>query len=114
MAKGNKRDSGPGRARELTKEDVATLKLISATAETVQKRILERDLPELKFPTRSLGNVKYNTKIGYFQLGFVILFRPWAAPDPRSKAHIGIGAFNLLGPKHSAGFALFAAAGLPR
>jgi DNA topoisomerase-6 subunit A len=69
MAKDKKKEAVKGRTRELTREDLATLKLISSTAERVQKRIIERDLPDLKFPTRSLGNVKYNTKIGYFQLG---------------------------------------------
>jgi glycosyltransferase involved in cell wall biosynthesis len=47
--------------------------------------------PDLVVPT-----IPLSLAIGYFQLGFVILFRPWAAPNPRSKAHIGIGAFNLV------------------
>ena len=31
-----------------------------------------------------------------FGIGFLIYFRPWAAADPKSKAFIGIGAFNLV------------------
>jgi len=70
MAKDKKKNvAKPTRARELTKEDVKTLELIHNTALRVNQRILKRDLPDLKFPTRSLGNVKYDAKIGYFELG---------------------------------------------
>ena len=31
-----------------------------------------------------------------FALFFAIAFRPWKARDPRSSAHIGVGAFNLV------------------
>ena len=56
-------------ARELSELDHKTLGLIARTAETVHKKILGRTLPELRFPTRSLANVKYEAKIGYFELG---------------------------------------------
>ena len=49
--------------------DKKTLDLITGTAERVKKRIDARNLPELSFPERSLGNVKYDQKIGYFELG---------------------------------------------
>lgn len=55
--------------RKLDGLDLKTLKLIEATATRVRANILARTLPELKFPTRSLGNVKYDTKVGYFELG---------------------------------------------
>jgi len=55
--------------RKLEGDDLKTLKLIEATATNVRTKILGRTLPELKFPTRSLGNVKYDTKVGYFELG---------------------------------------------
>lgn len=32
----------------------------------------------------------------YFGLLFSLFARPWAAQDPRSRAHVGIGAFNLV------------------
>lgn len=32
----------------------------------------------------------------YFGLMFSLYVRPWAARDPRSRAHVGIGAFNLV------------------
>jgi DNA topoisomerase-6 subunit A len=69
MAKDDKPKKPPRAPRELDELDVKTLKLISSTAERVRTSIEKRVLPELKFPTRSLGNVKYDTKIGYFQLG---------------------------------------------
>ena len=49
--------------------DQKTRNLIKNTAERVYKRINARDLPELSFPERSLANVKYDAKIGYFELG---------------------------------------------
>jgi DNA topoisomerase-6 subunit A len=55
--------------RKLEGDDLKTLKLIESTATHVRTKILGRTLPELKFPTRSLGNVKYDTKVGYFELG---------------------------------------------
>jgi DNA topoisomerase-6 subunit A len=58
------------RARpKLNALDMKTLALIDSTAERVQSSILRRSLPELKFPVRSLANVKYDTKKGYFELG---------------------------------------------
>jgi len=49
--------------------DQKTLKLIESTALKVRQKIDGRTLPELRFPTRSLGNVKYDSKVGYFELG---------------------------------------------
>lgn len=34
--------------------------------------------------------------IGFFQLLFVFGHRPWKVADPRTKDHIGVGAFNLV------------------
>lgn len=69
MAKKKADAKGTKRAHELTELDKKTLALIEATATKVQGKILARTLPELRFPTRSLSNVKYETKIGYFELG---------------------------------------------
>lgn len=49
--------------------DKKTLELVEATADRVQRSIHRRILPELKFPVRSLGNVKYDRRVGYFELG---------------------------------------------
>ncbi len=55
--------------RKLEALDQKTLTLIESTATRVRANILARVLPELKFPTRSLGNVKYDKQVGYFELG---------------------------------------------
>ncbi|MEO2094910.1 MAG: DNA topoisomerase IV subunit A [bacterium] len=49
--------------------DKKTIRLIDSTAERVRKSIYKRILPELKFPVRSLSNVTYEKKTGYFELG---------------------------------------------
>jgi len=57
------------RAKKLDEKDKLTLSLISSTADRVRRSIDQRILPELRFPIRSLSNVKYDSKIGYFELG---------------------------------------------
>ena len=54
---------------KLSPLDKKTLELIENTADRVQKSIYKRILPELRFPVRSLSNVKYDRRVGYFQLG---------------------------------------------
>ena len=57
------------RTKKLDPLDKKTLGLIENTADRVQKKIFSRILPELRFPIRSLSNVKYDRRVGYFQLG---------------------------------------------
>jgi len=57
------------RKGSLTKLDSKTIGLITQTAERVRKKIDGRIMPELRFPVRSLANVSYDRKVGYFQLG---------------------------------------------
>src|SRR6185436_6419370 len=67
-----KPESKPSKSRRrphLDELDKKTLALIKGTADRVHKKINARGLPELRFPERSLGNVKYDQKIGYFELG---------------------------------------------
>jgi len=49
--------------------DKKTLRVIESTAQRVESSIMKRVVPELKFPVRSLSNVKYEKKTGYFELG---------------------------------------------
>src|SRR5512134_2179996 len=44
------------------------LKKIESTASDVHRAILKRQKPNLKFPLRSLSNVKYDPKTGHFQM----------------------------------------------
>jgi len=68
MAK-KKDDAAKQAPYSLTELDKKTLKLIENTAIKVRSKILARNLPEMRFPTRSLSNVKYDAKVGYFELG---------------------------------------------
>jgi len=54
------------RNREL---DKVTVKLIQETATEVRSEIHSRKKPDLFFPIRSLGNVSYSQKKGYFEIG---------------------------------------------
>lgn len=73
MADKNKKDDAPKKVRKAPRKldalDTKTLKLIESTATRVRSNIDARVLPELKFPTRALSNVRYDTKVGYFELG---------------------------------------------
>jgi DNA topoisomerase-6 subunit A len=50
-------------------QDKATLDAISATAQGIHRAIHLRRRPELKMPVRALSNVRYNEKIGFFEIG---------------------------------------------
>jgi DNA topoisomerase-6 subunit A len=67
--KSDKTETGKKRKPHLDELDKKTLVLIERTAERVRSSIEKRILPELRFPVRSLSNVTYDKKIGYFQLG---------------------------------------------
>jgi DNA topoisomerase-6 subunit A len=53
----------------MTDRDKTAVKAIESAARSIHARVLEREKPELKFPVRSLGNVKYDPKVGYFEIG---------------------------------------------
>jgi DNA topoisomerase-6 subunit A len=55
--------------RKLSKRDATTVKLIHDTAEGVYRDISKKAKPDLTFPVRSLKNVSYSTKKGYFEIG---------------------------------------------
>ncbi len=50
-------------------KDSTTVRLIVDTAKEVRGEILKKRKPDLTFPVRSLGNVSYSTKKGYFEIG---------------------------------------------
>jgi hypothetical protein len=47
--------------------------------------------PDLVAPGAPLALV-----VGYFMMWFLLYLRPWKAADPRSRAFVGIGAFNMV------------------
>jgi DNA topoisomerase-6 subunit A len=56
-------------AKRSEKLDALTIRLIGETASNVHRDILKRRKPDLAFPIRSLKNVSYSTKKGYFEIG---------------------------------------------
>ena len=67
-----------------------------AVARAVRLMIVEQAdhlavAPTLVLPTWPLALV-----VNYFMMWFLLWLRPWRARNPRSKAFIGIGAFNLV------------------
>ena len=69
--KASKRQSKRG-AREVglaVRKDDDTVKCIREVAREVHGRAKKKTKPELKTPLRSLSNVKYDKKVGYFQIG---------------------------------------------
>jgi DNA topoisomerase-6 subunit A len=64
-----KKSEAAAAAARIKKQDVLTVSLIRNTAEEVHKEILKKAKPDLEFPVRSLKNVSYSTKRGYFEIG---------------------------------------------
>jgi DNA topoisomerase-6 subunit A len=64
-----KKSPAAAAAARLKKLDALTVSLIWNAAEDVHKDILRKAKPDLAFPVRSLKNVSYSTKKGYFEIG---------------------------------------------
>jgi DNA topoisomerase-6 subunit A len=56
-------------ALQKQKLDAVTLKAIRESAAGIHGQIAKKAKPELKFPVRSLSNVRYDGKDGYFEIG---------------------------------------------
>jgi len=56
-------------AAEKKKLDKATLTAIANSAQGIYQKVAKKGKPEMKLPIRSLGNVKYSGKSGYFEIG---------------------------------------------
>ncbi|NNL84055.1 MAG: hypothetical protein HKP27_00295, partial [Myxococcales bacterium] len=62
----------PTKARRRKKnndQDASTVSAIVDTAKDIHTVIGKRQKPDLSFPVRSLGNVSYSQKRGYFEIG---------------------------------------------
>jgi DNA topoisomerase-6 subunit A len=64
-----KKPAATAAAARLKKLDALTVRLIRNAAEDVHKDILKKAKPDLAFPVRSLKNVSYSAKKGYFEIG---------------------------------------------
>jgi len=54
---------------EKARKDRMTVKAITDVASGISKKIDKLTKPEVTFPVRSLGNVRYSPKVGYFEIG---------------------------------------------
>ena len=69
-SKAAKKDASAKRGGgKLSQWDEITIRSIDSTAKDVYTRINKLGKPELKFPVRSLSNVRYDQRRGYFELG---------------------------------------------
>src|SRR4249919_1125013 len=57
------------RSPEQAKKDKVTVEAINGVATTVMGAIMKDQKPDLAMPVRSLSNVKYDKKSGYFEIG---------------------------------------------
>ena len=72
MARKSKKQStkaGARQAAEKARLDKVTVKAIESAAESIHKAAGRHQKPDLKFPVRSLSNVRYDTRRGYFEIG---------------------------------------------
>jgi len=58
-----------GAAAEKKRLDAVTVKAIKNAASDIHQKIDKRSKPEISFPIRSLSNVRYDSKSGYFEIG---------------------------------------------
>jgi DNA topoisomerase-6 subunit A len=68
-AAGSRSNGKSGARTRLEKINATTVRLIRDTARGVHEEILRRHKPDLVFPVRSLSNVSYSQKRGYFEIG---------------------------------------------
>ena len=61
--------AGKKRSKVQEKKDKATNKAIDGVATMIYKSIQKNKKPDLSLPVRSLSNVKYDQKKGYFEIG---------------------------------------------
>ena len=55
--------------QQQAKLDKVTVKAIKEVATDIDKRVARLSKPEVSFPVRSLGNVRYDPRKGYFEIG---------------------------------------------
>jgi glycosyltransferase involved in cell wall biosynthesis len=72
----------------LFRPDVLTRALAYAEAEPADHLVL--------FPRMIMHNPGERMTVAFFQTLFVFGHRPWKVADPKTKDHMGIGAFNLI------------------
>ena len=66
---------GKGQKHTLDKSEVHTVKCIMDVAAQVHGKILKGDKPELRSPLRTLSNVRYDRRKGFFEIGRLMKIR---------------------------------------
>jgi DNA topoisomerase-6 subunit A len=61
--------AGTKKTKTSAKDDALTLETIKNAALMIQTSIAKKKAPDMKFPIRSLSNVKYDSKKGFFEIG---------------------------------------------
>ena len=61
--------AGKKRSKAQEKKDKATNKAIDGVATMIYNSIQKNKKPDLSLPVRSLSNVKYDQRKGYFEIG---------------------------------------------
>jgi DNA topoisomerase-6 subunit A len=64
-----KKKERPRKKKELKGAEKKVVTHIKGSADGINKKILKKKSPSLEFPVRSLGNVHYDTKVGFFKIG---------------------------------------------
>ena len=68
--------------------------------DSLQRAVAHADREQLgmlaALPSITMPSLLLESFIGMFASAFVSYFKPWKAPDPDSKAYVGVGAFNLV------------------
>ena len=63
------------KSRSNATKDQATLKAIKATAQEIHGAIKKKKAPNMEMPVRSLSNVNYSSRRGYFEIGNAVKSR---------------------------------------
>jgi glycosyltransferase involved in cell wall biosynthesis len=75
----------------------ADVEMVASCLRRAVEHALTRGVDHLPMVPRVVARgAFFEAFIACFSLMFFILTRPWRALDPRSKRHVGIGAFNLI------------------
>ncbi len=56
-------------AKATSKKRKKVVEAITTAADIIHSKIKKKEKPEMKFPIRALSNVKYDSKVGYFEIG---------------------------------------------
>src|SRR5258705_13731336 len=71
---------------EKARLDKVTVQAITEVAQGIETKIEKHGKPEVSFPIRSLGNVRYDPKKGFFEIGTGKSVRAWTGNTAKTFA----------------------------